>query len=113
TGGLNHIFEKLHTLNLDRLREMPKKDARAFLRELPEVHPFVEAYVMLFALDGPAFPIDDDLLAVLVDAGAVEPDAMLADAQRFVEAQLKAEDLYEFFTAARAAAAKRKQKAKA
>ena len=113
TAGLNYIFEKLHTLNLDKLKEMPKKEARAFLRELPDVHPFVEAYVALFALDAPAFPIDDDLLARLTEAGAVESGSSLADAQRFVEHQVKAEDLYEFFAAARAAASKRKQKAKA
>lgn len=113
TAGLNYIFEKLHTLNLDKLKEMPKKEARTFLRELPDVHPFVEAYVMLFALDGPAYPIDDDALAMLVDAGAVEPETNLADAQKFVEAQLKAEDLYDFFAATRAATSKRKPKAKA
>src|SRR3954453_4024238 len=50
TQSLNRIFEKEHTLNLERLGTISKRDARQFLRDLlPEVHPFVEAYVMLLA----------------------------------------------------------------
>ena len=65
TQSLNHIFEREHTLSLDRLKTIPKKDARQFLRELPESHPFVDAYVMLMALDAPCIPVDDDMLATL------------------------------------------------
>ena len=56
-----HIFESEHTLSLDRLNTLSKRDARQFLRELPEMHPFVEAYVMLFAFDGHAVPVDDEI----------------------------------------------------
>ena len=59
TQSLNSIFEKEHTLSLDRLKTISKRDARQFLRDLPDIHPFVEAYVMLFAFDGHAIPIDD------------------------------------------------------
>src|SRR6478735_5698018 len=52
TGSLNNIFEREHTLSLNRLKEISRRDARQFLRELPEIHPFVEAYVMIMALDG-------------------------------------------------------------
>ena len=58
TQGLNYIFEKEHTLSLDRLKEISRRDARQFLRELPEIHPFVEAYVMLYAFDGHAVPLE-------------------------------------------------------
>src|SRR6266702_6221747 len=57
TQALNDIFEREHTLSLDRLKTVSRRDARQFLRELPEIHPFVEAYVMLTAFDGAAFPI--------------------------------------------------------
>ena len=59
TQALNAIFEKEHTLSLDRLKTISKRDARQFLRDLPDMHPFVEAYVMLFAFDGHAVPIDE------------------------------------------------------
>src|SRR4051812_35828141 len=47
TQALNNIFEREHTLTLERLKDISKRDARQFLRELPELHPFVDAYVML------------------------------------------------------------------
>src|SRR5437773_2171076 len=55
TQALNAIFEKEHTLSLDRLREISRRDARQFLRDLPGMVPFVEAYVMLMSFDGNAF----------------------------------------------------------
>src|SRR3954470_14921763 len=49
TQSLNNIFEREHPRSLDRRKTISKKDARQFLRELPDIHPFVEAYVMLFS----------------------------------------------------------------
>src|SRR5215208_3200907 len=85
TQALNNIFEREHTLSLDRLKTVSKRDARQFLRELPDIHPFVEAYVMLFAFEGHAFPIDDEILAYFKEQGVVEEDAGQEEAQRFVE----------------------------
>jgi endonuclease III len=116
TLSLNYIFEKEHTLSLDRLKTISKRDARQFLRELPEVHPFVEAYVMLMAFDGGAMPIDNETLAYLVEEEVVEEGTSLEDAQKFIENQLKAEEIYDFFAATRKAifdTSKRKKKAKA
>jgi hypothetical protein len=116
TGSLNNIFEREHTLSLNRLKEISRRDARQFLRELPEIHPFVEAYVMMMALDGNAFPLDEMMLEYLKEEEVFEPDISLEDAQRFIEHHLKAEDLYPFYASLRAEAmegnkGKRKQKA--
>ena len=107
TLSLNNIFEREHTLNLERLKEISKRDARQFLRELPDVHPFIEAYVMLMSFDGHAFPIDDEILSYLSDQGIVEEGTNLADAQKFVEHHLKAEECYDFFHAVRVVTAER------
>lgn len=101
TQSLNNIFEREHTMNLDRLNSVSKRDARQFLRELPEIHPFVEAYVMLYAFDGHCFPIDNDILALLREHEIVDEQTPLEEAQRFVEHHLKAEECYEFFVALR------------
>src|SRR5919112_3511847 len=69
TQALNNIFEREHTMSLERLNTISKRDARQFLRELPEIHPFVEAYVMLFAFDGHTMPVDGEILAYLTDKG--------------------------------------------
>ena len=103
TQALNKIFEKEHTLSLDRLKTISRRDARQVLRDLPEIHPFVEAYVMLFAFDGHAMPIDDQTLQYLVEEDAAEEGASLDDAQRFIEHQLKDEEVYEFYACLRQA----------
>jgi endonuclease III len=101
TQSLNDIFEREHTLSLDRLKTVSKRDARQFLRELPDIHPFVEAYVMMFGFDGHAFPLDDEFLDYLRDQGIIEDGASLDEAQRFIEHQLKAEECYDLFMSLR------------
>ena len=110
TAALNGIFEKEHTLSLNRLKEVSRRDARQFLRDLPEMHPFVEAYVMLYSFDGHSFPIDNGMLAYLSEEEILEEGTNLEDAQKFVEHHIKAEECHPFFTALRAAATEGKGK---
>ena len=116
TQALNNIFEREHTLSLERLKTISRRDARQFLRELPEIHPFVEGYVMLYAFEGHTFPIDESMLELLRDEEVVEETTTLEDAQKFVEHHLKDHECYEFFAALRQVAydeRKGKKKAKA
>ena len=55
---------------------------RQFLRELPDIHPFVEAYVMLYGFDGHAVPLDDDMFAYLREQGIIDEQTDLHDAHR-------------------------------
>ena len=112
TQGLNYIFEKEHTLSLDRLKEISRRDARHFLRELPDVHPFVEAYVMLYSFDGHSFPIDEGMLAYLSEEEILEEGTSLEDAQKFVEHHVKAEDCHPLFVSLRSAVTEGKGKKK-
>ena len=119
TQSLNAIFEKEHTLNLERLSTISKRDSRQFLRDLPEIHPFVEAYVMLFAFDGHTVPVDDQMLEYLREEEIVEPETTVEEAQRFLEHHVKVEECFEVYTVLRAAAqsagedSRKKKKAKA
>jgi endonuclease III len=119
TQSLNAIFEKEHTLNLERLVTISKRDARQFLRDLPDVHPFVEAYVMLFAFEGHTVPIDTQMLDYLKEEGILEPETSLEEAQKFVEHHIKAEECHDFYAVVRTAAqssgddTRKKKKAKA
>jgi endonuclease III len=97
TQSLNNIFEREHTLSLDRLKTISKKDARQFLRELPEIHPFVEAYVMLYSFEGHALPLDEEMLTVLRDEEIVEEGMSLEDAQKFIEHNIKADESYDVY----------------
>jgi endonuclease III len=122
TQSLNAIFEKEHTLNLERLSTISKRDARQFLRDLPDVHPFVEAYVMLYAFDGHTIPVDGQTVEYLKGEEVLEPDTDVEEAQRFLEHHIKAEECHDFYTVVRVASAanagsggdeKKKKKAKA
>ena len=104
TQALNAIFEKEHTLSLDRLKEVSRRDARQFLRDLPEMRPFVEAYVMLMAFDGHACPIDGQMLDYLSEEEILEENTSPEDAQKFVEHHLKAEEMFPFYASLRTAA---------
>jgi endonuclease III len=97
TQALNTIFEREHTLSLERLRTISKRDARQFLRDLPGMHPFVEAFVMLMAFDGHALPVDDLMLEYLRDREAVDPELPVPEVQRYLEHHLKAEECYDFY----------------
>ena len=117
---LNMIFEKEHTLSLDRLKTLSKRDARQYIKDLPDVHPFVEAYVMLYAFDGHTIPVDQQTIDYLTGEDVLEPETGVEDAQKFLEHHVKAEECHEFYTACRAAASaaaggedKKKKKAKA
>jgi len=97
TLSLNNIFEREHTLSLDRLRTLSKRDARQFLRGFPEVHPFVEAYVMLMSFDGHCIPVDELMLDHLRRLEIVDEQTSLEDATKFLEHHIKAEDCYDFY----------------
>ena len=97
------IFEREHTMSLDRLRTINKRDARQFLRELPSINPFVEAYIMLYGFEGPAIPVDNETVKYLSEEGVLEEKATPDDAQKFLEHNLKAEECYDFFVCLRRA----------
>jgi hypothetical protein len=112
TRALNVIFEKEHTLSLDRLKTISRRDARQYVRELPEIHPFVEAYVMLAGFEGSAVPVDSEIVAFLVGEEVLEENATLDEAQRFLENNLKAEEYQDFFVCLRKAIFSHKRKKK-
>jgi endonuclease III len=101
TKCLNAIFEKEHTLSLDRLKTISKRDARQFLRDLPDINPFVEAYVMLFGFEGAAVPVDNEIANYMRDEDVFDDKINLEDGQRFLEHNLKAEECYEFYCVVR------------
>jgi len=101
---LNMIFEKEHTLSLDRLKTLSKRDARQYIKDLPDVHPFVEAYTMLFGFDGHAVPLDEMMLQYLKDKGVLEASTTLEEAQKFLEHAVKTEEHYDLFACLRRAA---------
>lgn len=107
---LNALFEKEGTLTAERLKTLGKRDLRQYLRELPGMTPFIEAYILVHGFDAPAIPVDNDLLETLREEEAVAEDATTGDAQRLLENAIKAEEYVGFYLTTRKQVAEKKKR---
>lgn len=99
--ALNDIFGREHTLNLERLKTLGRKDVRQFIHQLPGISPFVEGYVMLFAFEAIAVPLDQTMLEYLIKNGVIAEGLGIAEAQKFLENHLKSGECHDFYATVR------------
>ncbi len=92
--ALSRVFDHYHALNLDALKTKAKREARRFLEELDGVDSATAAEVVLFALEGHAFPIDEITLTVLREEGLVHPEATVEEVQAFFERNVSASNAH-------------------
>lgn len=97
----NYVFDKEGVLSFERIGTLKKAEIRQFFRGLPGITPYVEAAVCLGAFDIAAMPMDEMNLAYLKQAGALESQATIEDAQKFVENHLKPDEITELFAGLR------------
>ncbi|MBL8764327.1 MAG: hypothetical protein JNM07_08670 [Phycisphaerae bacterium] len=90
--SLNGVFARNHSVSLEFLRVMPKRDARTYLEELPGVPRYAVGRTFLLALGGHAAPVDDRLLARLIDEKIAEAGADAEAASAWLERTLRAAD---------------------
>lgn len=94
---LHGIFDRENSYKLDRLGELKKAELRDYLRGLPMINSFVEAFVTLAAFEHNAFPIDEEMHGYLVDEECLDPDSTLDEAQSFLEQNVKGDDIWDAF----------------
>ncbi|MEX0774075.1 MAG: hypothetical protein WD042_00025 [Phycisphaeraceae bacterium] len=99
---LQSIFDRQHLVSLDTLKDKSKKDVRAYLDSLPGIVPYVSAQTALLGFGVHAIPVDDAMLALLEDQGAVEEGATVIEAESFLEKHVKAGEAVEVHHAMRA-----------
>lgn len=87
---LRSVYRRQDNLNLEHLREIGKREAKAFLEELDGSCPYIVSRVMMQALGGHAFPVHERMLAMLQAEEVVNPQADLAEVQGFLERQIPA-----------------------
>lgn len=95
TRALQAVYDKFDTLVIAELRDQSRREARNFVASIPEMTPFVEGRVCLFALGIHAMPVDRTLVSLLRDRGAVHPDTDPRDTQGFLERVVPAKDAVE------------------
>ncbi|MFM7260880.1 MAG: hypothetical protein ACKO3W_09795, partial [bacterium] len=89
---LNDIFRRQHRTSLDHLRGLSRKDQRAYLDGLAEIPPFVAGRTSVVAFENPAPIIDDSMVEVLVQEGAVDPSATTADVAGWIAKNFRVEE---------------------
>ncbi len=110
--ALHGLYRHEHRLRLAHLSERGKRESRAFLESLgtqppvngagqpapaPVVPPYVAARVLLVALGGHAFPLDERLRDMLVQAGVLDEHVPLDEACAWLERTLRAGELGEAY----------------
>lgn len=107
---LNALFEKEGTLTVERIKGLGKKEIRQYFRDLPEMTPYIEAYIMMHGFDSPAIPVDGELMSLLADQDAVEEGATEGDVQKTLENLLKTEEYHAFHSGVRKLISAKKKK---
>lgn len=68
---LNDLYRREHTVSLQHLPALPKREARAYLDSLEGLPPYIASRLMLLNLGGHAFPLDERLYLTLLEEQAV------------------------------------------
>lgn len=88
--SLNDIYGREHAVSLDSLKQLGKREARAYLDSLCGAIPFVTARVMLVSFDAHAVPIDDRTHGLLISEGVIEEGLDVPKAAGILERAIKA-----------------------
>lgn len=94
--ALNAVFADEHTVSLDRLAGLPKKEVQAVLEGIDGLEAYTRARIRLLGLRQPAIPLDEAMWALVRRERLVDPRCPLQEAQQFLERQIPEEDALEF-----------------
>ncbi len=93
---LNLILERVGSLDLYFLREMPLEEAKAWLRALPGIGPKSAGVILCFALEMPAMAVDTHIYRVAKRTGLVGQKTNYEKAHDILERAVQPEEIYAF-----------------
>jgi len=96
--ALNAIFAIEHTVSLERVQTLSKKDAAAYLERIDGLDPYSRARVRLFGFEQHAIPLDEAMLALARRDALIDEKCSHAEAQAFFERHVAEKDGVEFVT---------------
>jgi hypothetical protein len=94
--ALNTIFAIEHTVSLDRVAALPKKDALAYLEKVVGLEAYTRARIRLLGFRHHAIPLDEAMWACAKAAKMIDGRCPLIEAQQFLERQVAEDDALEF-----------------
>jgi endonuclease III len=87
---LREIYLREHTVSLERVASLGKRDVRKYVETLDGIVPFVAARLLLMCFDVHAMPVDAQLRTLLVDEGAADVTAEVPEVAAFLARHVKA-----------------------
>jgi endonuclease III len=89
---LRNIYLREHEASMKSLAAAGKRDIKRYVESLEGVVPYVANRVLLLCFDTHAVPVDEQLRAQLIAAGAVDDSADCAEIAGWLSRQIKAAD---------------------
>lgn len=90
--ALSAVFNRTHRVDLEHLKDSPRKTTEAFLEALDGVGAHAKAMVVMRSLGGHAVPVDEHMLFFLQRSGCVPEGATAEEAQKLLAAQISERD---------------------
>ena len=91
-AALRHTYKREHAVNLDRLKDMGRREVKSYLRSLDGIAPYVADRVTLLCFDAHCVPVDARLHRSLVKAGVGDETVEITDMASWLARQIKAAD---------------------
>lgn len=89
---LRDVYSRQHDLTLKPLLEKNKRDVKKYIESLDGAPSYVTARTMLIGFNIHAIPVDEQLRAALIKAGAADPAWDVNEVSNFLTRQIKAGD---------------------
>lgn len=89
---MRDIFHREHAVSLNHLRAQGKREVRRYIESLEGMVPYVSARLLLICFDTHVIPVDEQLRGRLIEAGAADESADVAELSAFLSRQVRAED---------------------
>lgn len=112
TAALRKIFEEYDSICIDEIFEAGKRQAKQTLEDLNALSPFVVNFVMLKVMQAHALPMTVKMVNYLKENGFVDPEADDNEINGFIERNISANDLEEFYLMLRLEAEQKKAEPK-
>ena len=89
-AALRDIYMREHSMSLDRLRTLGKREVKKYMESLDGVVPYVSSRLLLLCFETHAVPVDDQLRSRLVEADVVTDEVETSELASWLARQIKA-----------------------
>jgi endonuclease-3 len=96
SSALKALQERIGTMDLALLRDLPMEEGRQLLLSLPGVGPKTAACVLLFSCDHPALPVDTHVHRLAGRLCLIAPTANADQAHEVLQDLIPPADVYDF-----------------